>query len=66
MARVGVVGGEEPPLLVGVGAGIGRGCMLGNGVTGAALMSIGMIAFTVVAVAACLVATRLYVLPPGG
>jgi uncharacterized protein len=51
-------------LLVGVGAGLGRGCTLGNGVTGAALMSIGMIAFAVVAAVACFVTTRIYVFGP--
>ncbi len=49
--------------LVGVGAGLGRGCMLGNGVTGTALMSVGMIAFTLTALAFGLVATRLYAMP---
>lgn len=38
-------------LFVGVGAGLGQGCILGNGVMGAAFMSFGMILF---AVSACL------------
>ena len=48
--------------LVGVGAGLGRGCILGNGMMGAALMSFGMVLFAVAAFAANLVTTRLWVM----
>ncbi len=50
--------------LVGVGAGFGRGCLLGNGVMGTALMSVGMILFTVTALLANWVTTRIYVIGP--
>ena len=49
-------------LLVGIGAGLGRGCVLGNGVTGAALMSAGMVAFVVVAMLANWITTRVWVI----
>jgi len=49
-------------LLVGIGAGLGRGCVLGNGVTGAALMSVGMVGFVVVAMLANWATTRLWVI----
>lgn len=55
---VALIGG----FLVGVGAGLGRGCLLGNGVMGTALMSVGMILFTVTALLANWVTTRLYVI----
>ena len=49
-------------LLVGIGAGLGRGCVLGNGVTGAALMSVGMVLFVVVAMLANWVTTRVWLI----
>jgi uncharacterized membrane protein YedE/YeeE len=55
---VAVIGG----LLVGIGAGFGRGCMLGNAMMGTALMSVGMILFTVTAMLANWVTTKLYVI----
>ncbi len=54
---VAVIGG----FLVGVGAGLGRGCMIGNGLMGTALMSVGMILFTVTALLANWATTRIYV-----
>jgi len=53
-----VIGG----FLVGVGAALARGCILGNGVTGLALMSVGMILFSVTAMLANWVTTRLWVM----
>jgi uncharacterized membrane protein YedE/YeeE len=49
-------------LLLGIGAGLSEGCMLGNGVTGAALMSAGMVLFAVTAAMANLLTTHFWVL----
>jgi len=55
---VAVIGG----FLVGVGAGFGRGCMIGNGLMGTALMSVGMILFTATAILTNWATTRIYVM----
>jgi len=57
-----IAGAAIGGLLVGVGAALARGCILGNGVTGLALMSVGMILFTVVAMLANWATTRIYVM----
>jgi uncharacterized membrane protein YedE/YeeE len=49
-------------LLVGAGAAFGAGCSLGNGVTGFALMSVGMMLFCVVALLANWATTRLWLM----
>ena len=47
-------------MLVGAGASIGRGCFIGNTITGLALLSLHSLVFTVCAVVANLVTTVLY------
>ena len=52
-------------LLVGMGAGLAKGCMLGNGISGTAMMSVGMMSFAVVASATNLLMTRWWVMGGG-
>lgn len=49
-------------VLVGIGAALARGCILGNGVMGLAMLSIGMVLFAVVAMLANWATTRLWVM----
>jgi len=49
-------------LLVGIGAAIATGCVIGNIISGIALMSVGMVLFTVVAILANWVTTYFYLM----